>query len=103
MTHGRQRGQRLDRGSPLLGRRRRVVITVNQYHTAGRVVAQSDLLAVLPASFVDASVPAPVVVRPLPVDVGPLAVDMVWLARRDADPAHRWLRGLVERSARFSP
>lgn len=93
----------VDEALALLGRRRRVVITVNQYHIAGRVVAQSDLLTVLPASFVDASVPTPVVVRPLPVDIGPLTVDMVWLARRDTDPAHRWLRDLVARSARFSP
>ncbi len=92
----------VDEALALLGRRRRVVITVNQYHIAGRVVAQSDLLTVLPASFVDASVSTPVVVRPLPVDIGPLTVDMVWLARRDTDPAHRWLRDLVERSARFS-
>lgn len=92
----------VDEALALRGRRRRVVLTVNQYQLAGRVVAQSDLLTVLPASFVEGSVPGAVVTRPLPVDIGPLTVDMVWLARRDADPPHRWLRGLVERSARFS-
>ena len=92
----------VDEALALLGRRRRVVLTVNQYHIAGRVVTQSDLLTVLPASFVASSTPAPVLARPLPVEIGPLTVDMVWLARRDADPAQRWLRDLVERSARFS-
>ena len=91
----------VDEALALMGRRRRVVLTVNQYHTAGRVVTQSDLLAVLPASFVEASAPGAVLTRPLPVDIGPLTVEMVWLARRDADPPQRWLRDLVERSARF--
>jgi DNA-binding transcriptional LysR family regulator len=91
----------VDEALALLGRRRRVVLTVNQYHTAGRVVGQSDLLAVLPASFVSASTPGGVLSRPLPVDIGPLTVDMVWLARRDADPTHQWLRQQVERAARF--
>lgn len=92
----------LDEALALQGRRRRVVLTVNQYHTAARVVMQSDLLAVLPASFVAASAPGEVLVRPLPVEIGPLTVEMVWLARRDADPAHRWLRERVTGAARFS-
>ena len=92
----------VDEALARLGRRRRVVLTVNQYHLAGRVVAQSDLLTVLPQSFVTGSVPGPVVVRPLPVDIGPLTVDMVWLARRDSDPAHRWLRERVLGAGVFS-
>ena len=47
-------------------------------------------------------VPGPVVVRPLPVDIGPLTVDMVWLTRRDSDPAHRWLREHVLGAGVFS-
>lgn len=92
----------VDEALARLGRRRRVVLTVNQYHLAGRVVAQSDLLTVLPQSFVTGSAPGPVVVRPLPVDIGPLTVDMVWLARRDSDPAHRWLREHVLGAGVFS-
>lgn len=91
----------VDEALALLGRRRRVLLTVNQYHTAGQVVMSSDLLTVLPASFVQESLPAGVVSKPLPVDIGPLTVEMVWLARRDADPPQRWLRELVERSAQF--
>jgi DNA-binding transcriptional LysR family regulator len=92
----------VDEALALLGRRRRVLLTVNQYHTAAQVVLQSDLLTVLPASFVASSMPEGVCTRPLPVDIGPLTVEMVWLARRDADPPQRWLRALVERSARFA-
>ena len=92
----------MDEALSRLGRRLRVVLTVNQYHLAGRVVAQSDLLTVLPHSYVTGSVPGPVVVRPLPVEIGPLTVDMVWLARRDNDPAHRWLRERVLGAGVFS-
>jgi DNA-binding transcriptional LysR family regulator len=92
----------VDEALALLGRRRRVLLTVNQYQTAAQVVMQSDLLTVLPASFVATSMPEGVCTRPLPVDIGPLTVEMVWLARRDADPPQRWLRALVERSARFA-
>jgi DNA-binding transcriptional LysR family regulator len=73
----------------------------HQYDPAGRVVAQSDLLTVLPHSFVAGSVPGRVVVRPLPLEIGPLTVDMVWLARRDNDPSGRWLHEQVQRAVVF--
>ncbi len=93
----------VDEALALLGRRRRVLLTVNQYHTARQVILQSDLLTVLPSTFVhSAALPAAVVTRPLPVEITPLAVDMVWLARRDADPAHRWLREQVQQAAERS-
>lgn len=89
----------VDEALALLGRRRRVLLTVNQYHTAARVILETNLVTVLPASFVAAAVSEQAVVtRPLPVDIIPLTVEMVWLARRDAEPAHRWLRGLLERA-----
>lgn len=91
----------VDEALALQGRRRRVVLTVNQYHLAGRVVAQSDLLAVLPRSIVTGPIAETLLLRPLPVAIGPLTVDMVWLARRDGDPAHRWLREQVRRAAVF--
>jgi DNA-binding transcriptional LysR family regulator len=91
----------VDEALALIGRHRRLLLTVNQYHNAGHVILVSDLLTVLPASFVrDAVPPDAVVTRPLPVDVAPLTVEMAWLARRDAEPAHRWLRDLVQRAAR---
>jgi DNA-binding transcriptional LysR family regulator len=91
----------VDEALALIGRSRRVLLTVNQYHTARQVILQSDLLTVLPASFVQtAALPGAVVTRPLPVEIAPMAVDMVWLARRDTEPAHRWLREQVQDAAR---
>lgn len=82
------------------GRKRQIVLTLNQFFTAARVVADSDLLTVLPRHFLDsAGVLDAVVARPLPLDVPPIHIDAVWHVRQDADTAHRWLRDLVQRSA----
>lgn len=80
-----------------LGRQRRIVLTVNQFFTAGRVVTRSDLLTVLPESFVAATgFQTELVTRELPFEVGRIHVEMLWHLRREVDPAHRWLRGLIE-------
>jgi DNA-binding transcriptional LysR family regulator len=93
----------VDQALAALGRQRRVVLTVNQFFTAGQVVLQSDLLTVLPLSFMAATgTQAQVVTRPLPLELAPVAVQMLWPMRQDADPAHRWLRQQVERAASAS-
>lgn len=87
-----------------LGRQRRVVLTVNQFFTAGRVVAQSDLLTVLPESFVEATGYGPALVtRELPLSLGPVNVEMLWHLRHDMSPAHRWLRQQVQSVAAATP
>lgn len=86
----------VDQALGALGRQRRILLTVNQFYTAGRVVADSDLLTVLPASFLSATgVPSELVTRELPFQLQPIQVGMVWHLRRDTSPAHRWLRELV--------
>lgn len=83
-----------------LGRQRRVVLTVNQFFTAGRVVAQSDLLTVLPEGFLPATGYGPQLVkRELPFALGPVTVEMLWHLRHDSTPAHRWLREQVQAAA----
>ena len=80
-----------------LGRQRRIVLTVNQFFTAGRVVTQSDLLTVLPEHFVAATgYRDELVMRELPMAMAPVHVAMLWHLRHDADPAHRWLRAQVQ-------
>ena len=92
----------VDQALAALGRQRRIVLTVNQFFTAGQVVTQSDLLTVLPLSFMPATGTAgQVVTRPLPFDLAPVAVHMLWPVRQDHDPAHRWLRSLVQQAAGF--
>ena len=70
-----------------------MLLTVNQYFTAGRVVAYSDLLTVLPAVFVNATgFREKGVTRPLPFELPPLHVDMLWHQRSDCSLAHQRLR-----------
>jgi len=80
-----------------LGRRRRIVLTVNQFFTAGQVVAGSDLLTVLPRHFVDISMAhaGSLTLRELPFAVPPVHVDLLWHRRQSHAPAHAWLRGAV--------
>jgi DNA-binding transcriptional LysR family regulator len=90
----------VDRALAGLGRQRRIALTVNQFYTAGRTVAQTDLLTVLPQSFVAATgFQHELLTRELPFDLGGVRVEMIWHLRRDGDPAQQWLRQAVERAA----
>ncbi len=91
---GRPHGQ-VDYVLSALGRTRRIVLTVNQFFTASRVVARSDLLTVLPEGFVQATGGAGLVTKELPLTLAPVNVQMLWHLRHDAAPAHRWLRQQV--------
>ena len=96
---GRPHGY-VDQALAALGRQRRIVLTVNQFFTAGRVVARSNLLTVLPESFVEATGYGPEIVTcELPFALQPVHVEMIWHLRHDADPAHRWLREQLKEAA----
>ena len=91
----------VDESLAALGRERRVVLTVNQFFTAGRVVAHSNLLTVLPQHFVRLTgIAAELALQPLPFAVSPVHVDALWHRRSDRLSAHVWLRDAVLRSAR---
>ena len=96
---GRPHGY-VDQALAALQRQRRIVLTVNQFFTAGRVVTRSNLLTVLPEGFVEASGYGPeLAIRELPLALQPVQVVMTWHLRHDADPAHRWLRKLLQEAA----
>lgn len=81
-------------------RQRRVVITVNQFFTAGRVVATTDLLTVLPRHFLSATgMEDELAISELPLAVPEVHVDTLWHRQRQHDAAHQWLREAVSRSA----
>ena len=90
----------IDESLAALNRSRQVVLTVNQFFTAGRVVATSDLLTVLPRHFVSVTgIADQLALRPLPFEVSPVHVDAVWHRRDQPRSAHAWLRSAVMRSA----
>lgn len=84
-----------------LSRQRRIVLTVNQFFTAGRVVARSDLLTVLPRHFVRVADSAgELIIRELPFSMPLVHVDSLWHRRSTKQSAHRWLRQQVLHAAR---
>jgi DNA-binding transcriptional LysR family regulator len=86
----------IDEALAVLGRRRRVVLTVNQFFTAGKVVTHSDLLTVLPRHFVNVTGFADqLVLRELPLAPLTIQVDALWHQRQDSSSAHAWLRARV--------
>jgi DNA-binding transcriptional LysR family regulator len=93
----------VDQALTSLSRNRRIVLTVNQFFTAGRVVANSDLLTVLPRHFVRVADSAgDLVVRELPFSMPLVHVDAVWHHRKSPQSAHQWLRAAMQRSAMAS-
>ncbi|MCJ0765520.1 LysR family transcriptional regulator [Variovorax terrae] len=89
----------IDEALASLGRERRIVFTVNQFFTAGRVVAASDLLTVLPRHFVRVTgVADELVLHELPFDVPVVHVDALWHSRMQQRSAHQWLRQTIARS-----
>jgi DNA-binding transcriptional LysR family regulator len=90
----------IDEALASLGRTRQVVLTVNQFFTAGRVVMNSNLLTILPRHFVPVTGMADkLVLRELPFDVQPVHVDALWRRRGQHPQAYEWLLRTLTRSA----
>jgi len=86
----------IDEALAAQGRSRRVVLTVNQFFTAGKIVAHSDLLTVLPRHFINVTGFADqLVLRELPFPAPSIQVDALWHQRQDGSSAHAWLRAQV--------
>ena len=94
----------VDQALATLGRQRRIVLTVNQFATAGSVVAKSDLLTVLPRQFLPATgAEHRLIQKALPLALATVNVEMMWHLRKDDDPAHRWLRERLVEAAAAQP
>lgn len=98
---GQDRGP-VDEALAAIGLARTVVAVVPSFRAALSVASESDLLALVTDSFFKAtqglqasSCPLKVRSFPLPVNTEAITVSQMWHPRLDADPAHRWLRGLV--------
>ena len=91
----------IDTALETLGRKRRIVMTVNQFYTAARVVADSDLLTVLPRHFLARTgFSQALTSRQLPFEVPAVHIDAFWHTRKDTSSPHRWLRDVIARSVR---
>lgn len=76
-----------------LQRERHVLLTVNQFFTAGQVVANSDLLTVLPHHLIASTGMSDFLIsKELPFSMPYVHVDMLWHERDARSPTHKWLR-----------
>jgi DNA-binding transcriptional LysR family regulator len=90
----------IDEALAALGRRRHIVLTVNQFFTAGRVVARSNLLTVLPRHFISVTgIADQLALQPLPFEVPSVHVDALWHRRSQLRASHQWLRRAVQSAA----
>jgi DNA-binding transcriptional LysR family regulator len=83
------------------GHRRNVVLTVPHYLQALHVVAQSDLVAVIPERLIRAySAVLGLDVLPVPLDVGTFDEYLLHPSTKHFDPGCVWLRGVLHQVAK---
>jgi DNA-binding transcriptional LysR family regulator len=87
----------VDEALAQIGRERRILLTVNQFFTAGRVVANSDLITVLPRHLIASTGMTDALIwKELPFTLPPVHLDMLWHERDARSPTHKWLRNHLE-------
>jgi DNA-binding transcriptional LysR family regulator len=91
---GRETGP-MDEALNALGLERDIVTIVGGFSTALALARASDLIASVPECHTG-NLREGMHSFPLPVPTPELTVSLLWHPRMHADPAHRWLRGLVQ-------
>ncbi len=84
----------VDRALAKIGRRRRVVLSVQSYLLALEAVRSSDLVATLPRSLLTGWGEGLRIFNP-PIPLGGFALSAAWHPRSDREAASRWLRSLL--------
>jgi DNA-binding transcriptional LysR family regulator len=93
---GRSQGH-ADKVLASTGRKRNVVLTVNQFYTAAQIVEASDLLTIMPLHLVASNRMATLLVsKKLPYALPSLQIDMLWHERDARDPVHKWMRSALQ-------
>ncbi|HEY0848186.1 MAG TPA: LysR family transcriptional regulator [Noviherbaspirillum sp.] len=91
----------VDEALAQIGRERRILLTVNQFFTAGRVVATSDLITVLPRHLIASTgITGALITKELPFAMPKVHIDMLWHERDTRSPAHKWLRAHLSGTTR---
>ncbi len=87
-----------------LGLVRNIVLTVPSWFEMRRVIAGTDLIAVVPRHWAgNAAFSAGCVSRDLPLPGIALSVELVWHPRDTSDMGHAWLRALIARQFSAGP
>lgn len=90
---GVERGP-VDDALATLGLERQIATVVGGFSEALALARNTDLVATVPERY-SASLRTGLVSFDLPVALPGFTVSLIWHPRLDADPAHRWLRGLI--------
>jgi DNA-binding transcriptional LysR family regulator len=79
-----------------IGRARRVVLTVPDFLSVARIVAQTELIGLLPDRFaLSIAREFGLSVYELPFDMPLIPLHLYWHRRHTNDPEHRWLRDRI--------
>jgi DNA-binding transcriptional LysR family regulator len=84
----------IDEALRSLGLERQIVTVVGGFSTALSLARASDLIASVPERHTE-NLRAGMHSFPLPLPLPEFTISLLWHPRMHADPAHRWLRGLV--------
>lgn len=84
----------IDNALESLSLERRIVTVVTGFATAIGLARETDLIATVPERHT-ANLREGMRTFPLPVATPEFTVSLLWHPRFDADPANRWLRGLI--------
>ena len=76
------------------GLERRIAVVVESFSAAVALTRAADLVATVPERHT-AGLRQGLQALPLPFPVPEMTLSLLWHPRMDADPAHRWLRGIV--------
>lgn len=88
-------GGPVDEALAQCGLQRQVQAVVPGFPAALAVARASDLVALVPASFMLSQPDGLLYMFELPVKTPVITVSQMWHPRSEADPAHRWLRQLL--------
>lgn len=78
------------------GLQRRIVLTVNQFNLVPELIVNSDLITAIPLRTLQRSpLKQQLHVAELPIEVAPALLQMMWHERKQREPAHEWLRGVI--------
>ncbi|MBT9291627.1 LysR family transcriptional regulator [Prosthecodimorpha staleyi] len=90
---GREHGP-VDAALAALGLERRIMTVVATFSEALALARATDLVATVPERYTG-RLRDGMASFPLPVPIANLTISLLWHPRMEADPAHRWLRGVV--------
>lgn len=82
-----------------LGLTRRVAFTVNKFSSAVPLIANSDLIAILPTDLLHDFLALELSVVPPPLAIPHSSISMMWHRRQNADEGLIWLRSHIKRLA----